>query len=174
MLDGFYIDENFWKSHPDLNLGAFAKLQKNDKSKDKKQSSLVMWAIALIWDLDSKYAKIEEKDRIKLISKEVLNNETFFTDTPEKYTEVIEFYKYIQRDAPKRVLESFDKDLDERREFMESMVYDESTWEQKDKMWLATQKLMEQREKLVAMVSRTQETKIKGGKQLGLLETQEL
>ena len=174
MLKEFYVDENFWKANPDLaHIGEFKNIYKSDKSKDKGTSSTVMWAIALIWDLDSKYIKIQERDRIKLIATELLNNENFFDDT-DKYTKAIEFYQYIQKDSAKRYLEEWDKKLDERREYIAELQYSEETWGQVDKMLLSSKKLLEDRNSIVEMINKESETRIKGNKQLTMMEKDEL
>ena len=53
MID--FNNRSFWKEYPELTIApGLDKLYKDDKSKDKKESSIFMWAIDLCENLESK------------------------------------------------------------------------------------------------------------------------
>ncbi len=78
ILEGFDIDKNFWKLHPQLQIPQeFASIYREDKSKTKSKSSQIMWAIALLVDPDSKFANISFPTRKDIISKDFLKDVKF-------------------------------------------------------------------------------------------------
>ena len=75
MITEFDIERNFWETHPDFKAaGPIGNLYKGDKTKKKDKTSRLMWTIALIWDMSSKYYHLPEdgeESKIELLFDEV-------------------------------------------------------------------------------------------------------
>ena len=70
-LHNFDIKSSYWKIDPQLKaIEPFATLYKNDKSKGKSNSSLIMWAIALFTDPESRLAKLSKARKQEIIQKD--------------------------------------------------------------------------------------------------------
>lgn len=85
---GNYEDgkNNFWKMNPTFKVPkVFKDLYNNDKSKNKKKSSDLMWALCFFFDKTSEnpYKNLQKQDRIEVINEDVLNNPDFSWDTEE-------------------------------------------------------------------------------------------
>lgn len=71
MLNNFDPETNFWVHNPQLKV-AFKSIYQGDESKNKFESSNLMWAIALMWHPDSKFRGVKEKERKKMVEDELL------------------------------------------------------------------------------------------------------
>ncbi len=132
-LDSLDLSSNFWKVNPNFTvISLFKELSKT------KNSSDIMWAIVCRYYYDSPYKNLQDKDKIKLIEKDILKTNKF--DWKE-YDEVIkEFINFITPKAKKLLLD-WEKKLEERTEFIQSLKYDSSTYEMLDKLMTASDKL---------------------------------
>jgi hypothetical protein len=84
-----HLTNNFWVEYQELSMApGLDKFYIKDKSKNKTESSQIMWAIDLCENLDSKY--YNNPNKYKLISKIYLKDEKFKW---EAYKDLIEFYK---------------------------------------------------------------------------------
>ncbi|HNQ20722.1 MAG TPA: hypothetical protein PKI46_06645, partial [Bacteroidales bacterium] len=64
VIDNWDIQNNFWKVNPQFLLKeTFRKLYDEDKTKDKHNSSLVMWGLAYLCDFESKYRQLSDKEK---------------------------------------------------------------------------------------------------------------
>jgi hypothetical protein len=84
-----YTKISFWKEYPELSIApGLDKLYKKDTSKDKMESSLLMWAIHLCESLESKY--YSNPNKYETIAKTILKDEKY---NWKKYNDIIDFYK---------------------------------------------------------------------------------
>jgi hypothetical protein len=121
VLNTFDLNVNFWVVNPSLKIPEpFAKLYNEDKSKDKKDSSQIMWAIALLCDTDSKFANIPEDDRKNLIRKDFLKNDKFSFINYQ--AQIDHFCNFILTPA-KRALKDWNDKMIERAEFLKRTEY---------------------------------------------------
>ena len=66
--------DNFWLLNPQLKVTEpFKSTWKLDKDKDKKKSSEMMFALAMVYDPASKYRNLPEADRISLLEEDYLS-----------------------------------------------------------------------------------------------------
>ena len=80
LLSNYSEKNNFWKLYPTFKIPKeFKKLYDSDKSKGKKESSDIMWALTFIFDKTSEnpYRNLQKQDRIEVINEDILNNPTF-------------------------------------------------------------------------------------------------
>lgn len=170
MLVVVYKDELFWKDYLWMSkLHPFNLLYGRDKGKGKKESSDIMWGIALLCDYDSPYKHLEWGERVKIVS------EIYKVDIEDELIkECIDKYYFLQRDSVRRYLEEFDRKLDDRRNYMNGMGYSKENWEELDKMLISTDKIMLQRDKIIQMINKESVTKIRGELELSMMEKNEL
>lgn len=72
------IEDNFWLFNPEMKIPeVFASLYKSDKSKNKEDSSRLMWGIYLIYHRKSKFYNLPLEDKERLVAKDYLKNEKF-------------------------------------------------------------------------------------------------
>jgi hypothetical protein len=162
-LNSYTGTGNFWQINPQLIIPEeFNKLYESDKSKNKEESSKIMYALCFLIDPsdENRFKNIPEPDRRILIAKDYLKNPKFVWDK-----DLIEAgLKYITTQS-ERSLYSMEKELHERDLFIASIDWeDEDKWEQKEKMLVNTHKLYEQLNKIKEMVQKEEiKTKDKGG-----------
>jgi len=141
LLSNFQIDANFWQSYPQMILPkAFNDLYKKDKSKDKVESSKVMWAIAMLIDISdtNKYRNLREDDRKKLISEDYLGNAKFNWSTLEP---AITTYKDLHTSKDERILIDLEKKVEERTKFIIDTEYSLEEGDKLDKLFANTDKI---------------------------------
>lgn len=160
ILNNFATDVNFWKVNPQLIIPeVFNKLYKEDKSKDKADSSQIMWAIALIYDPESKFINIPLKDRKTLVLKDYLKNPK--QELPQK---AVELYEHLNITPAKRQLIEWSRIMDEKSEFLRTKKYNEATWDMIEKMLSSNTKLYSELERISDMLEREGgEGVVKGG-----------
>jgi hypothetical protein len=168
MIKDFRVDENFWDRHPEFKvMEPFKSLY---KSQGKERSSRIMWGIALCYDYESRLMGLEERERLEIAENDVWGfrlDEGILSALKEKYL-------FLQRDSLRRYLYEWDLKLDERREFIKSLSYNEENWDKLDKMLLSTEKLLLQREAIKNMVESRESEDFRGKINPSLLERNEI
>lgn len=125
ILDNFDENVNFWEANPQFKiLGAFQNLRKWDKSKDKADSSRVMWAIAFLLDASKKnpYRNLPEDARKDYITEYFFNKTKYNFDT-EIIKEALDFYKDCVISAEVKSLIAFEKKMNQRNKFLDDTAY---------------------------------------------------
>jgi len=141
-LSSYTGSSNFWLTNPQLVIPEpFNNLYRQDKSKDKEDSSRIMYAICFLLDpsSDNKFKNIPEPDRKALISRDYLKDPKFKW---EEYSELIKYCKnnFILTQA-ERSLYEMEKQLHERDLFLATWDWDRESGLDKDKMLASNQKL---------------------------------
>lgn len=132
IVRNFNTNDNFWETNPSfLSIGLFKRFNEEDKSKGKKNSSQIMWAIAFLLDphVDNPWKNLSEQDKKILIADEYLEQPNFEW---EKYEALIEeYYKRVLTLAEKDFYELMEK-MHERKEFIKNTPYTLDTLEEVD------------------------------------------
>lgn len=122
ILDSFDIGVNFWEVNKEFKaIGPTKLLWKNDKSRGKENSSKVMWAIVQVYDLDSKFAGIEEPERKILIAKDYYDDPSLFERDSVK--ELSTFFLECTDTAARKALREWNDKMIERAIFMKQTSY---------------------------------------------------
>lgn len=114
ILNSFDTDKNFWMLNPQLKvMGAFKNVYETDKSKNKTDSSTLMWAISFLLDSseENKFRNLSYEDKKYYLAKDFLKNEDFNWET---HKEVIEFYRKTLLTAAQRNLIEWEEIMDMR------------------------------------------------------------
>lgn len=162
VIESWDIQGNFWKLNPQfLAKENFRKLHDEDKSKGKQDSSLLMWGLAFLCDFDSKYRQLSDKEKKELIAHDLFRNDTFNWDDPG-INQLAKSWDTFKTAAQKQMMQ-WERFLNEKTEFMQTLKYDSDTAELIEKLLLSNSKLYKEYEDIMTRLS--QETD--GGMMMG-------
>lgn len=143
-------DNNFWELNSDLViLDEFSKLYYKDKSKDKQDSSKILWAIFYAYNPESKFFNYPNKQDV--ISQSFLKDPKFKW---EDYKDLIEAYKNIVLTDAERALINWNEIMTMRdqsiKDLYKKAIEDSDTDElvKIDKMLANTPKMFEDYKKI--------------------------
>ncbi len=164
LLNSYDHHANFWKINPQLIIPApLAELYNADKSKEKQNSSQIMWAICFLVDQseDNKFKDFPEEDRKKLLVEDFLKIPTFkFQD----YQPILDWVETALLSSAERALIAWRKKLEEREKFIMNTEYTLDSADSLDKIIANTDKLFSQLERIEKQYTKEQlEAKDKGG-----------
>jgi hypothetical protein len=155
------INENYWTLHPMVQeFGAFKKLYLRDKSKDKKESSKLMWGIAMFVDPhEDNKLRTQPFTRRKEIINEDWFDPKFNWEHPEIIQLIEEYTDYCLTISEKELIR-YEKKLSQRGDFIDKTDYsldqyseingrvEKGTADQLDKMMLNSGKIFDEVEKI--------------------------
>lgn len=107
-------ERNFWRMFPELKeFEPFKSFRLQDKTKEHTVSSKEMWAVSLIYNFESSILRnYNEADRIKMVEKDFLEKEGFFSKHAAKFEPIIEGYKGLLDNSAFRNLHAWNEDMD--------------------------------------------------------------
>tara|TARA_R110000851_G_scaffold157308_1_gene300159 strand:+ start:8510 stop:9082 length:573 start_codon:yes stop_codon:yes gene_type:complete len=174
----FETQENFWQINPSfLTIKSFREFNKSDKSKNKSNSSQVMWAIAFLIDphTDNPWKNLGGQDKRDLIKNDYLD-----IDWDQHQNLIDEYYSRCLTPAERNLFDIIEK-MNERAKFIKNTEYSLDQYEemdgrsklvkgtavQLDKMVVDTKKIYDQLEQVQQMVAKEKSDggKTKGGMQ---------
>lgn len=120
----FDITQNFWHLNQQIALlSPYRKLYREDKSKDKQDSSRTMWAIWLYTDPhpQNRIYRQSEENKIEAIRSYVKD----FDPQASPWAELIEAYESNALSLPARELKESERSLAKRRRFLDDTPYAE-------------------------------------------------
>lgn len=144
---------NYWEIDNQLALaGEFKKLYSEDKSKNKQDSSLIMWAVCFYTHPESRFLNFSTKEKRSLIETDIVRKELNW-DYVNNY---INEYKKLYLTQAKRSLENWKEKLEERDEYLQSLPYKALTLDDAkllDVLLANTPKLYQQYEDIKQQIS---------------------
>lgn len=192
LIKSWNTDLNFWELNPLMKtIGEFKDLFNNDKSKNKVDSSKVMWAIALLIDPNENnvWRNVTEDEKKLLIKEDFLEDKKFFWEDPF-IVKLIEKYIHHCLTHSEKELLIYEEKLIQRAKFIKETdftldYYAENdkgtislkrgTADQLDKMLLNTKKIFDQVKETKAMIKlEADQGNLKGGAQESASEKGEL
>lgn len=141
VLNSFDTTKNFWILNPNFLIrDVYSNLHKKDKSKNKEESSKIMWAIALLvhQDPSNTFKNLSPKKKEELIIKEYLKDPKFKFSL---YKEEIKTFEEACSTPMRRQLTECHRFLDEKTELMKTMTLDLSNWEMLQEMIISNKDL---------------------------------
>ncbi len=121
LVNSFETGKNFWSVNPQLQLaGAFRELYNTDTSRDKSVSSKIMWAIALVYDTESKFYNLPMKDRLRIIAVDFLEDAKFPWKTIQGQ---VDFFQEVCLTEAERTLTEWNQKMLERSKFIRDTKY---------------------------------------------------
>ncbi len=157
LVRNFNTDDNFWETNPIFKtVKIFNNFYQADKSRKKKTSSQIMWAVAFLIDQHEEniWRNLNDHDKRTLIAEEYLNDKEFQW---ELYTDIIQEYEKRILTVPERDFVELVEKMHERKNFIKNTPYTLDTLSEEgkiikgtakdlDKMVVDTTKLYEQLE----------------------------
>ncbi len=163
LLENYDIDSNFWLQNPQLKyFDNFSNLYSSDTSKNKEESSKLMWSIFLYIDpIKSKFNRMYEDDKIE----EIKLFNPIFNPKDKVQKELIDKYESLLLSKAKKLFRAWENKLEERERFIGKTKYTAETQKMLDTMMANTDKMWKQyNEVKTAMMEDESKTQIKGGR----------
>lgn len=173
LLDSFDTSANFWEVNKQLKvIEPFATFYNSDKSKNKSDSSRIMWGVALVFDPNSKYNNYPESDRKTLVARDWLMNKSFkWSD----YSNIIDGFIDVLLTRVERTKRIFEKKLEDREKFLDQTPYTLENAKDLDSIVSNTSKLIEILEYLDSKIGKEERTgKTQGDQQESASEEQKI
>ena len=135
LITVFDTDLNFWEANPQFKIAlSFKDLYKKDRSKNKKESSLMMWFIALTTDIASTFYNLPEEERYEVIGEDYMDNINYYKNNTTTLKPLIDDYIRCSTTVIDRHLLQWDRSLEDRTKFLASVKYDLENFDKLDKM----------------------------------------
>jgi hypothetical protein len=159
--------DKFWDVNPEFKfIAPFDAFYKS--SKEKKRTSMIMWAIFLLTDLKSPKIRLRKDEREEDIKKFFLEDENF---SFEKYQDLLDAYPKVVMTKIQRELKVWQDKIEERNKFLESVTYDMNTFEALDKMMKDSKAIWEAFGKIYKEYQEENiETRARGGREESFTE----
>lgn len=169
-------DLNFWEANPNFkSIKEFKLLRDSDKSKNKDNSSRIMWAIALCLDknIENTWRNVPVEEAQPLLAEDIIGDPKFDWDSIK---DLIFIYKTRVMSLPEKDLLNFERKLHERQNFIDNTPYTldyfddngkpvKGTASQLDKMMADTNKIYAQLQELKALYEKSEEEgHVRGGR----------
>lgn len=123
-VEMFSPDANFWECNQQYKIAnPFKQIYNSDKSRNKKESSLLMWFVALCYDMNSQYYKLDVDSKHSIIGADYCGSESYYEDNKDLLDDVIEFFCAMQDSPAERALRSWHKMILKRDRFLDSTDY---------------------------------------------------
>lgn len=168
-LQAINIEEDFWQLNPEI---CFLQPFKDyyNSTANRVYSSKVMWAIYLFCDPDSRFARMNEDEKIKEICDNYLEQEhNIFTD--EVIIKLVEAYEDKILSKLQRSFGRLLKKLEERDNFISKTPYNEKNAATLDKMFANSSAIYEQLKAIEDELETEKKSgNIKGGRKESLSE----
>jgi hypothetical protein len=174
-------DLNYWDLHPiNKTIKEFRDFYLADKSKDKKDSSKIMWAIAMLNDIheDNPWRNVRLEEKLIIIKDDFINDNKFSWEDPKIVLLNDTYFKFCLS-LMEQELYTYEEKLQQRSKFIKDTDYSldyyeedakgklslkRGTADQLDKMVLNSSKLFEQILGIKDTIARqNSESKLRGG-----------
>ena len=150
IMEAFDMGVNIFSMHPQLRI-----LYKELIDEHKEDvASEILWALLLMLHPGSMLNTYDEEDKLNFIRSSYPNLKDF---NPEDYEKEIEITKKAVLTKAEQYLMSWQRKLDEREQFIDSVPYNESTYEMLDKIMGNSTKMWDQYNKCLKDVQKERE-----------------
>lgn len=152
LLSNYSEKNNFWKLYPTFLVPKIYKnFYESDKSKNKKDSSDIMWAMIFMFDktAENPYRFLQKEDRIEVINDDILNNSKFDW---KQYEQLVEYTRNIHMTEIERTYYSFIEKMEQRRKLIEDSEYTLESADSLDKIIKNTESVRKEVENLEKLV----------------------
>jgi hypothetical protein len=170
IINNFNIDSSFWELNPQTII-IFNEFYEKDNSKNKTDSSKIMWAISLLVDPNdnNSFRFVEYKQKMKDIESGYIKDKKFEW---VYYDDIIETYKKYVLTKSEYTLHVMERKLEERVKLLNDTPVTLENVELIDKVQLNLVKIEKELKELRKIVKEEDSNvKAKGDKKLGLLDS---
>jgi len=172
-LSAVNVDENFWHLNPEIKyIQPFKKFYESNfpisKDYTPEYTSKLMWAIYLYCDPDSRFARMDDEEKLKEICENYLQVESI---THEMWGELVEAYKDKILSKLQKSYNRLLKKLEERDNFIAATKYTENNAKKLDDMFANSSKIYQQLKAIEDELETEKKSgNIKGGRKESLSE----
>ena len=175
LLSNYDEKANFWKLYPTFKVpSVFKDLYNSDKSKNKKFSSDLMWALCFLFDKTAAnpYKTLQKQDKIEVVNEDILNNPGFDW---EMYADLYKEGERIFFTEIERTYYSYVEKMEQRRKLIEDSEYTLETASTLDKIIKDTESVRKEMDNLKRLVDQQEiEGTTKGNIILSATEKKEI
>lgn len=118
------LDLNFWEANPNLKY-IFSDLYNQDLSISKEESSKKMWFITMMYHPNSELAELYESERLDILKADYYKDLEWDEEENEP---LVQKFKHTCLLKKKRFLSDWEKKLEERDVYMNSLPYNEDNF----------------------------------------------
>lgn len=120
----FDPEQSFWVMNKQFKyVEPFKSLYNEDKSKTKKESSTMMWAIYFIYDIDSMYFDLEMDKRVELTCVDYIGDPKFYDKNLDSVSILGEAYVECCYTTAEKSLADFNHKMRERSKIIAETAY---------------------------------------------------
>lgn len=131
----FDSEQNFWELNPQFKTAlSFKDLYKKDKSRNKKESSNLMWFIGYTHDIGSLFYNLPQTEKYEVIGEDFVGDINFYKNNSTSLEPLIHDYIKLTTTAIDRHLLEWDARLEDRTRFLATTKYDLENFDKLDKM----------------------------------------
>jgi hypothetical protein len=135
LVTNFNVDDNFWEANPQFKVAlSFKELYKRDRSKNKHESSKMMWFVALTHDIGSTYYNLPQQEKYEIIGEDFVGDIDYAQKHDEALEPLIADYIKLTTTAGDRHLLEWDIRMADRTSFLAKTKYDLENFDKLDKM----------------------------------------
>lgn len=161
MITRIDLKQDFFKMYPNLKI-AFREVISNFTHQEKL--SKVMWTIVLLFHPISEYYELPFARRVEHVLTKYIKYNGDYDKFYATHKLAIETFKEFCVTKAQKALMNWEKKLEERDAFINSVPYNAETFEMLDKMMSSTDKMWTQYKKVLAEFEKEQDNiKNKGG-----------
>lgn len=164
---------NFWIANPYF-LKLYSKTLKEiydaDNSIDKVNSSYMMWAVYLAYDLYSMWAHLPLKERISNIEDEFIKKKGYFDKNKDNIAKIKAIFDKVQYTSDKKYVDKMNEVLNDRADYISNRSYQEGNGVELDKMILNSPLVYKAFLDLQELVAKKESTK-RGDADIGPLQS---
>ena len=175
LLGNYTEKANFWKLYPTFKTPKIYKdFYNSDKSKNKKDSSTIMWALIHMFDKSAlnPYKNLTKEDKIEVINEDILEDPSFDW---EIYKDLVDYTHKIHMTEIERTYYSYIEKMEERRKLIEDSKYTLETADSLDKVIKNTESVRKELNNLENLVNQQEvHGKLKGDITLSASEKGEI
>lgn len=144
-IENFDADMNFWDLYPEFKFfQPFKDVYKGDKSKGRKESSIMMWFIAFCYSKSSKFKNLNPDGldgKHTVVGEDYCGDRNYYSKHQEQLVPLIESFIDMQYTPLEKHLKTWDDLLNKRTAFLKTQDYNLETYDDLDKMAVGTSKV---------------------------------
>lgn len=164
---------NFWLVNPQFTIKEpFKSLYKEDRSKDKKDTSKLMWFVAFGYDPSpvNVFRNVPTKEKHEVIGSDYMEDPKFYDKNKAQLDKLIDAFLANYITPSQRHLMEWESLVEKRTNFIKNQEYDLATFEDLDKMAIGTEKILNTFKKIKEEILKEQNSDgaAKGDRELSL------